>query len=359
MTRITTNRYDAVREYMAQNGIDCIFVNSPENFKYFSGYHNPDGYMVISDEEAVAFSDFRYIEAARNESFANCGVEMLSDGAAAKYISNKGFRTVAIENEKLTVRQFASLKKQLEDEDCTFVDLGSYFDLVRSVKDDYEVESIVRAQRIAEKALDHVLGILTPDMTETEVAAELEYQMKKNGSENPAFDTIAVSGKASSVPHGVPRNVKLEKGFLTMDFGAKINGYCSDMTRTVCIGKADDDMKRLYDTVLKAQLAAIEAIGPGSDSGNNDKIARDIINNAGYEGCFGHSLGHGVGLLIHELPNQSVRTFGKKLVPGNIVTAEPGIYVEGKYGCRIEDMILVTETGNRDLTEAPKELIEI
>ena len=196
-------------------------------------------------------------------------------------------------------------------------------------------------------------------MTEIEVAAELEYYMKRHGSEMPAFDTIAVSGKSSSQPHGVPANRKLEQGFFTMDYGAKINGYCSDMTRTIVIGKADDEMKKLYNTVLRAQTEAEAAVKSGADCGEIDKIARDIIYGAGYEGRFGHGLGHGVGLLIHELPNQNMRSFGRKLVSGNVITVEPGIYLEGMYGCRIEDMLAVTDDGAVNLTNCTRELIEI
>ena len=183
--------------------------------------------------------------------------------------------------------------------------------------------------------------------------------MKKHGSEKPSFDTIAVSGSASSRPHGVPRPVKLEKGFLTMDYGAMVKGYHSDMTRTVVIGKADGEMKRLYDTVLRAQCAAIDAIGPGKKNADMDKLARDIIDGAGYQGYFSHSLGHGVGLEIHEDPGLNGRMGDAVLLPGQIVTSEPGIYIEGKYGCRIEDMVLVTEDGRRDLTDCPKDMIEL
>ena len=230
---------------------------------------------------------------------------------------------------------------------------------IRAVKTEDEIEKIVRAQRIAEEAFDALLKNIRPDMTETDVADELEYQMKKRGSRKPSFDTIAVSGSNSSSPHGVPRNVTLEKGFLTMDFGAMCEGYHSDMTRTIVIGKADAEMKRLYDTVLEAQLAALAAIREGESNAAMDKIARDIIDGAGYEGCFGHSLGHGVGLKIHETPGLSWGAGDRTLKRMELVTVEPGIYIEGKYGCRIEDMMVVTENGGRNLTNAPKEMIEI
>ena len=352
-------RYEKLREKMKEAGLDAVYVNSPENFRYMSGYNNPDGHMLITADAAYEYSDFRYIEAARAESFPTVNVMLYPENRLIDVVKEQGIKKIGIEDTRLTVAELAGLKKSLEETGTETYELGNTFTEIRAVKDKDEIDSIVAAQRIAEGAFRHLLNVINYDMAEVEVAAELEYYMKKNGSEMPAFDTIAVSGKSSSMPHGVPSNRKLEKGFLTLDYGAKVNGYCSDMTRTIVIGKADDEMKKLYNTVLKAQLAAIDAITNGADAGEMDKIARDIINGAGYEGRFGHSLGHGVGLLIHELPNESPRTFGKKLVPGNIVTVEPGIYIEGLYGCRIEDMVCVTENGKIDLTDCPKELIEI
>ena len=208
-------------------------------------------------------------------------------------------------------------------------------------------------------AFAHILKFITPNMTEIEVALELEFFMRRMGSEGTAFDTIAVSGSASSLPHGVPRNVKLEKGFFTMDFGAKFDGYCSDMTRTVVIGKADADMKKLYNTVLSAQLAALDFIKEGINCKDADTVARDIINGAGYEGRFGHSLGHGVGMYIHEDPRLYSRAKGTLKV-GHVVTVEPGIYLAGKYGCRIEDMVAIDLDGKLlNFTKSPKEMMEL
>jgi Xaa-Pro aminopeptidase len=227
-----------------------------------------------------------------------------------------------------------------------------------SIKTPEEMAKIRKAQEITDKAFAAVLPLLRPDMKETDVAAELEYQMKKFGASDKSFDTIAVSGTNSARPHGVPRPVQLEKGFLTMDFGCIYEGYCSDMTRTVVIGKADADMKKVYDTVLQAQLAAIEAVREGMTGEGLDRIARDIIYGAGYEGCFGHGLGHGVGLLIHE--PLRISALGKKpLEKGHVFTVEPGIYLKGKYGVRIEDMIQMTAEGPLDITKSPKNLIEI
>ncbi len=353
-------RYEKLRKAMEERGLDAIWVTSPANHLYFSGFDNPDGWMLITKETAYVFADFRYIEAAKKESFPACTV-IQPKGGRGDYLlpllAEAGVHTMGYEDLNLTCRAFHALQADLAD--VELAPLGTLLEEIRSVKTEAEIEKIVKAQRIAEAALDHVLKMLHYNMTEIEVAAELEYFMKKNGSEKPSFDTIAVSGTASALPHGVPRNVKLEKGFLTMDFGATVDGYHSDMTRTVAIGRADAEMKRLYQTVLNAQEAALSAIAEGKKNADMDKVARDIIDGAGYKGCFGHSLGHGVGLLVHEMPNLSPMSGERTLKTNEIVTVEPGIYIEGKYGCRIEDMAVVLPRGIRNLMAAPKELIEI
>jgi Xaa-Pro aminopeptidase len=234
-------------------------------------------------------------------------------------------------------------------------------DGLREFKDADEIETIAKAQDLADAAFEHIIKVMTPNMTEIEVALELEFFMRKNGAKATSFETIAVSGSASSLPHGVPRNVKLQAGFLTMDYGALYGGYCSDMTRTVVIGKADSDIKKVYDTVLEAQTRALDAAANGERGCFKlDKIARDVIENAGYKGCFGHSLGHGVGMYIHEAPRLSFAVAqDKRLEVGNVVTFEPGIYIPGKYGCRIEDMAAITESGIYNFTKSKKELIEL
>jgi Xaa-Pro aminopeptidase len=231
----------------------------------------------------------------------------------------------------------------------------------RMVKLPYELERIAKAQEITDMAFEHILGFINHNVTEIEVALELEFFMRSHGAEALAFDTIAVSGPASSLPHGVPTGVKLRAGFLTMDYGAKYEGYCSDMTRTVVIGKADEEIKKVYNTVLTAQKAALEQIKGGMLCRDADEIARSIIRDAGYGEAFGHSLGHGVGMFIHESPSLSGRAPETSVLEaGHVVTVEPGIYLAGKYGCRIEDMIAINEDGSiRDFTKSPKELIEL
>ena len=357
-----SDRLTKLRELMNEKGFDALYVTSPENHLYFSGFNNPDGCLFITrDGAAFAFEDFRYIESAKREISNEDFAVIMPSGPRATWLGEaiavSGARVVAYEDATLSCRSLEGLKKDHKGID--FVPAGDMVYTLRVAKDEGEVECIVKAQRIAEKSFAELLPLITYDCTETYVAAQLEFLMRKNGSEGASFDTIAVSGKNSSSPHGVPRNVKLERGFLTLDFGATIGGYHSDMTRTVVIGKADEKMKHLYNTVLDAQLAALDAIKEGESCFGIDKIARDIIYGRGYEGAFGHALGHGVGLEVHESPALSPRSGDRKLIAGDIVTVEPGIYLEGKYGCRIEDMVYITKGGARNLTNCPKELIEI
>ena len=356
---VYTKRYEKLREYMRECSLDAVVVTATENYLYFSGYHNPDGYMIVTPDESVVFADFRYYEAAKNECFPVCTVKEQKGGSLAEWLKTSGAARVGFENGDLSVARFDKMREAADASKIELFPVDETITEIRSIKEREEVDLIVKAQRIAEKALHELLSVIKCDMTELEVAAELEYRMKKLGSPVPSFETIAVSGKASSVPHGVPRPVKLERGFLTIDFGATACGYHSDMTRTFCVGKADAEQRRLYETVLAAQTAAHEAIRPGVTGDEADTVARKIIDSAGYEGRFGHSLGHGVGLQIHELPNLSPKIVGRKLIPGNLVTNEPGIYIEGLYGCRIEDMVFITENGAENLTDFPHELIEI
>ena len=230
---------------------------------------------------------------------------------------------------------------------------------MRAVKEPWELERIRRAEAIGDAAFARVLPLLKPGLTELEVAAELEYQMKLLGAEGLSFDTIVASGLNSSMPHAVPGEKKLEAGdFVTMDFGCRYQGYCSDMTRTVVLGKAGQRQKEIYETVRKAQEAALLVIRAGIRGKEADRAAREVIGEAGYGAFFGHSLGHSLGLFIHEQPSLSPSS-EKILLPGMVETVEPGIYVPGFGGVRIEDLVLVTETGCENLTSSPKEMIEL
>lgn len=348
-------------EKMKEQGIDAVVVYNELNQRYLSDFAFTDGLLLITLKKAYLLTDFRYYEMAIKGA---CSDFIIPDVTASdvrrtvveKVLKEEECKTVGFEGSYLSYESYRALCQTYPDVD--FVNIGSMIEELRMIKDEREIEYMQKAQDMTDKAFSHILNVLNYDMTEIDVAVELEYSMRKSGADTFAFETIAVSGDASALPHGTPRNVKLNKGFLTMDFGAKFNGYCSDMTRTVVIGKADEEMKKLYNTVLHAQKSALEMLRAGVTGAEADKVARDIINKD-YNGCFGHSLGHSVGLFIHEAPSLSSRATSVKLCEGNVVTVEPGIYVFGKYGCRIEDMVCIKEGGIYNFTHSPKELIEI
>ena len=352
-------------EEIARAGADAALISSPLNQRYLSGFDYHDGYMLVTREKAFLLADFRYIEAARTALGGTDFTVIQPEGSMLVELSclmeEHKVSSLLIEDSHVSCAELERYKKAFGDGVNLFSGASDILSKMREVKSDDELEKIKKAQEITDAAFSHILGAMTPSMTEIDVALELEFFMRKNGAEGIAFDTIAVSGSASSMPHGVPRNKKLERGFLTMDFGAKYDGYCADMTRTVVIGKADSEMKRLYDTVLHAQTAALEIYREAASCFELDKCARDIIYGAGYEGCFGHSLGHGVGMLVHENPRLSPAAKpDSRLVRGNVTSVEPGIYIAGKYGCRIEDLVAIdTEGRTQNLTKSPKEMIEL
>lgn len=353
-------RLDKIRKVLSERGLDALVVLDELNQHYLSGFAFTDGLLLITMKKALLITDFRYYEMAQKEAFSDFEViipdnrlkvitDTLEDGACRRV----GFEDVSV--------SFATYKKYCESyPQCEFVGIGNAIEELREVKDENEIALMQKAQDITDFAFSELIKHIKRDMTEIEVAAELEYFMRKSGASGFAFETIAVSGDASALPHGTPRNVKLKEGFLTMDFGAKYKGYCSDMTRTIVIGKADDKIKKLYNTVREAQRLGLETVRAGVDCKACDSAARDYIDSfKEYNGAFGHSLGHGVGLFIHESPRLSKFGEGRKLRVGEIVTVEPGIYLYGQYGCRIEDMVAVTENGNYNFTHSTKELIEV
>ena len=338
---------------------DAVIISSEINRRYYTSFPASDGYLVVTKDKAVLFADSRYIEAAALQA-RGCETALLtrfSDSVGA-FLKAEGITRVFCERDRMTVSELASFKKALPGisfSASAFADIKT--DELRAVKTAAEVAEIKKAQRIAEAAFEHILGFIKPGVTEREIGLELDFYMLKAGAEALSFETIAVTGAKSSMPHGVPGDVKVKKGdFITMDYGAVVNGYHSDMTRTVAVGKVSAEQKKVYNTVLEAQLASLASLKAGFSCRDADAAARDIIKNAGYGDYFGHSTGHGVGVEIHEKPNLSPRSV-ERLKPGNVVTVEPGIYLPGKFGVRIEDMALITETGCENLTKSPKELI--
>ena len=342
-----------------QQNSTCALIISPENRKYFTGFESSDGFLLVSPQRAVFITDGRYIEAAEKQ-ISNCEVQLLGKTypQIAEILKEMNCNRLLVESTRMTVSTYNSLKGVLKKISVsTDTTLDTIINTLRSVKTEYEVESIVKAQRIAEDAFEHILKFIKVGITEKEIALELDFYMLRHGGEGLSFETIAVSGKNSSMPHGVPSNKKIEDGdFVTMDFGTIVNGYHSDMTRTVAVGFATDEMKNVYDTVLKAQENCLNNIKAGVSCKDGDEFARSVIRNVGYGQYFTHSTGHGVGVEIHEFPNLSPAS-DSILQTGNIVTVEPGIYIPENFGVRIEDMALITEKGCRNLTSAKKDLI--
>lgn len=346
---------------LADKDFDAILLSSEINQRYLSGFSYTDGYQLVTKNAAFLFTDPRYDEAARArvKDFIVLVPKLgRLDGIAEVMQSHKMTR-VAIEEDALSYADFGRLSEKLP---ATLVSGASeMLSELRRVKSDEELSIIERAQTITDRAFSHILNYISPRVTEREVAMELEFFMRREGAEAVAFSTIAVSGTASSLPHGEPRDLPLQKGFLTMDFGAQVDGYCSDMTRTVVIGRPDEEMRRVYETVLGAQRAALDFVREDVLCREVDAVARRHITDAGYGAYFTHSLGHGIGMLVHESPSFSrLAPEDSLLSRGNVMSVEPGIYLEGRYGVRIEDMIAVRHDGSiHNFTKSPKELIEL
>ncbi len=342
---------------------DCALITSDVNRRYFTGMKSSAGTLLIFKDKAYFIIDFRYIEKTRkllaNDHFVEVVLQDKLYEQLNQLMAKHGARACSVESMSLTVKELSLFKQKLD----VFVDssdtLSDAVNKLRMIKSPDEIDKMINAQRIAESGFEHMLSFIRPGVTEREIQLELDYHMFKNGAEALSFDTIALSGKNTSLPHGVPGDKIVETGeFVLLDFGAVVDGYHSDMTRTVCVGQPDDKMKKVYDIVLKAQLAAIDNVRAGIKGCDLDKIARDIITSEGYGDDFGHSLGHGVGVEIHEMP-YAARSYTDPLPENSIVTVEPGIYLENEFGVRIEDFVVVTKDGCINMTKAPKELIII
>lgn len=342
-----------------KNNFEAIIISSPENRQYFTGFPSSDGYLVVTKNDAVFFTDSRYIEAAQ-KSVKNCRAQKLTrvSNEIKDYIREKNIIKIYTERNRVTVSDYDFFKTVFSPCRVTASKkLEKETDNIRRAKSEEEKEYILTAQKIAENAFEHILTFVKPGVTEKQIALELDFYMLSHGAEAVSFETIAVTGAKSSMPHGVPDETVVKNGdFITMDFGAVYKGYHSDMTRTVAVGDVTEEQKTVYETVLKAQKNALSVLKKGLPCSEADKAARDIIDNAGYGDYFGHSTGHGVGVEIHENPTLAPKSTDI-LEIGDVVTVEPGIYLPGKFGVRIEDMALITENGYENLTSSPKELI--
>lgn len=346
-----------IQNALRQSDFDAVLITSPQNRRYATGFPSSAGVCLIDRKGGYLFTDFRYIEAAKQRIGEGFVVEQVR-GSYANMVnavcSRDDVKTIAFEESFMTCADHAQWQPALT---AKMVPMGALLSDLREIKNEQEIQCSVAAQRIAERALEEVLTEIHPGVTEKHIASLLTYLMLDYGGEAMSFEPIVVSGAKSSMPHGVPSDKKMEEGdFVVMDFGCTVEGYCSDMTRTVAVGYADDEMRKVYDIVLRAQQAGIAAAMPGVTGTAVDKAARDIIAQAGYGACFGHSFGHGIGIDIHELP-LAAPSYGKPLAAGNLISAEPGIYLPERFGVRIEDMLYITPDGCRDLTCAPKDLV--
>lgn len=342
-----------------KNDTTAILISSPENRRYFTGFSSSDGYLVVTKNDAVFFTDSRYIEAA-SKLISVCKTATLTrvSNEIKNYLQESKIQKLYVEREKLTIGEYEALKGALSPVKLTpSKALEKKISALRATKNKEEIKCIKKAQKIAEGAFDHILTFIKPGVTEKQIALELDFYMLSHGAEAISFETIAVTGAKTSMPHGVPDDTVVKKGdFVTMDFGAVYKGYHSDMTRTVAVGEISSEQSQIYEIVLQAQLSALDILKSGASCKEADSAARSVIEAAGYGEYFGHGTGHGVGVEIHEAPNLSPRS-ESILKVGNVVTVEPGIYIPGKFGVRIEDMARITRNGCENLTNSPKELV--
>ena len=347
-------RLVVLRRKLAEHDLDAILITQPENRRYLSGFTGSAGVLLISQEQAIIATDFRYYEQVARQAphFQLAKIERKFVDVLPDLVAQVGARRVGFESAHLTYDQYQEWAKVAKG--FELVPTKELVEQIRAVKDEDELEKIRRAVALADEAVAHVLGIIEPGMTEKEVAWELESFMRTHGAEKMAFDLIVASGPNGALPHATASERAIRAGEpIVMDLGCVVEGYHSDMTRTICLGQPDARFREVYELVLSAQLAAEEAIRPGMTGREADAIARKVIEEAGYGEQFGHGLGHGVGLAIHEKP-----TLGKLsedvLEPGMVFTVEPGVYIPGWGGVRIEDMVVLREDGVEVLTQASK-----
>ena len=351
-----------IETLLREKSLDAVVVADEANMRYLSGFTGDTGYLYLSGLQQVLLTDSRYTLRAREEapsyrvleiSREKGYLDILEELFARDQVSRLGFEDqVMIYG---TVERWKERLSQVRD----WVGLGQELAKLRRIKTEEEIRRIARAEKLGDEAFTYLCKELRPGVTEREIAAKLEYYFKTHGAEGISFPSIVASGVHSAMPHAAPSEKKLEKGdFVTLDFGCKYEGYCSDMTRTVVLGRASERQREIYRIVLEAQEAGLEAVRAGISGAQADRAARAVIEQAGYGEYFGHALGHSVGLEIHERPALS-QADDTILEPGMIETVEPGIYVPDFGGVRIEDLVVVTEDGCRNLTRSPKELIEL
>jgi Xaa-Pro aminopeptidase len=362
-------RQKKLRGLLNQNRLDALLVTHLPNVRYLCGFTGSSGVLILTQDRSIFFSDGRYIEQAKAEvqdsrvvigrkaALVSATEWLLAHGTNLRSSGKRGL-SVGIEGEHLTVSTRSKLAKTLGSS-FRLKEAPPLIERARMVKDAAEIKLLRAAAKMGSKLFQVVLNSVRPGVTENEIAAELEFAARMAGAEQMSFPTIIASGKRSSLPHGVASRAKIPaNGFVVCDFGVILAGYCSDMTRTVHVGKPTAEARRVYENVSQAQQAAVEAVKPGKSVAEVDEAARKLLKEEGLGKYFTHSTGHGVGLEIHESPRIAAGQ-ADLLKPGMVITVEPGVYIPAKFGVRVEDMVLVTKTGCEVLTPTSKELITL
>ncbi|WP_341323937.1 Xaa-Pro peptidase family protein [Solibacillus sp. FSL H8-0523] len=345
-----------LRQALIDNHVDAILITNEYNRRYMTGFTGTAGVAIVSQNDAVFITDFRYTEQAA-EQVKDFRIEQHKGTIfeeVAKQVASMGVKTLAFEKDAMHYGTYEVYKSAVK---ADFVPLSGLIEKIRLIKSQEEINIIKVACEIADNAFTHILNFIKPGITELDVSNELEFFMRKQGATSSSFDIIVASGLRSALPHGVATKKIIETGdFVTLDFGAYYNGYISDITRTVAVGKPSEKLVEMYNAVLESQLLALEKVGPGMTGAEADAVSRDYLKSKGLGEAFGHSLGHGIGLEVHEGPGLNFRS-EVVLEPNMTVTIEPGAYIPGVGGVRIEDDILITETGNEILNHSDKKLI--
>lgn len=344
------DRSDKLRRLISDD--EAVFITSYANIFYYSGFSSDDAVLIVTKDSSLLLTDSRYTIQAKQQSpsYEVCEISKIES-----IIKSLKQQILCIEEDSVTVSEFS----KLQDYGKKLKPFAKTIKMPRRVKDREEIQKIAAAEELGDRAFSYVLDLIKPGKTEKEIAIELEFFMKKNGASKLSFDTICASGVRSAMPHGVASDKIIEKGdFLTLDFGCVLDGYCSDMTRTVVIGEASQRQREIYEIVKKAQECALGVLKAGVSGKDADKAARDIIDDCGFKDNFGHGTGHSVGVEIHELPSLSPKS-EDILEVGNVVSVEPGIYIEGFGGVRIEDLIQIGAENALNLTKSEKDLLII